>query len=56
MIHYTCDSDEAVLEYLIEKGADLNAKNDYGNTPLHEGSLFLIILLNFLRFKVFFLN
>ena len=27
-----------VVEYLIGKGADVNAKNSYGWTPLHEAA------------------
>ena len=30
------DESLSVVEYLIEKGADVNAKNKYGETALHE--------------------
>ena len=31
----------AVLQMLVEKGADVNAKNNTGVTPLHEAALLL---------------
>jgi hypothetical protein len=34
-LHVAIWKRQSLLEYLIEKGADVNAKNMYGNTPLH---------------------
>ncbi|KAI1267462.1 ankyrin repeat-containing domain protein [Xylariaceae sp. FL1019] len=37
LLHYASQSGNVELvEFLIEKGADLTAGTDYGNTPLHE--------------------